>query len=709
MKRAVLAGLLIGMLALGSAQTQDQNLDTVIITSSDNYPDTYISEPASETIGAPVLITDGEQLSGSVSNTLDRVGAEEAILVGGPEVLSESVESSVSDRVNSVTRLWGTTQIGTSVEVSEYFWPESTGVTIVQYDQSSEDGYRLLSRVSGGSSNPVLISKTGTLSASVLSEVERLGATDVEVYSTNAVNVTQDLEEIGVEEVEVEEESLEQLSESEGDETDSRTVIVAATNFRHAISSSSSRGSAVLVGNQDQISSAVNAARDSSRDTVYVTGEPELAGQIAERVRNETDKQVELVTGEADEVSSNFTEKMESEWSQAQQQRLGDWRQNIRNSPGLQKSANRTLNKAEGVIDSNSSSEARQLLQDARDAYESEDYFEARENAIKAYSTARSENFRRMSPEEVAETVEEEREDLREAMDELRELGQEQAEELRNAETTEERLEIIREYREERREELEELRENRRESLEDSIEQRQRDRNTGERFRQEPGDPEDVGNSELKLEVEGNEVKARAEYTGSTAGYTSNTQFSREGSTVTFNLELESPEGAAAQVVTDYRLEKREELENGNYTVEARLRVDGDQVSTIQRQVEVPGMAEFETESADEESGSGDQQEDNVVRYTDSGFEPSEITVEQGEDVTWIDESNNPMWVASDQHPSHTQYDGTSLNQHCEDGESDTFDQCSEGEEYEYRFEKAGTWEYHNHEFAAHGGTVVVE
>lgn len=100
-----------------------------------------------------------------------------------------------------------------------------------------------------------------------------------------------------------------------------------------------------------------------------------------------------------------------------------------------------------------------------------------------------------------------------------------------------------------------------------------------------------------------------------------------------------------------------------------------------------------------------------VVYYTSSGFQPSTITVEQGETVRWINNASNGMWVGSDQHPQHTGYSGSSLREHCQDGDQNTaaFDQCSTGEQFSFTFEKTGEWGYHNHVRYSDSGTVVVE
>jgi|AntDeeMinimDraft_6_1070357.scaffolds.fasta_scaffold04936_2 plastocyanin len=113
--------------------------------------------------------------------------------------------------------------------------------------------------------------------------------------------------------------------------------------------------------------------------------------------------------------------------------------------------------------------------------------------------------------------------------------------------------------------------------------------------------------------------------------------------------------------------------------------------------------AETETEADDKE----EELPKAVVTYTDSGFSPESITVSAGQTVRFENEAKAQMWVASDVHPSHSQYDGTSLREHC-DGDGISFDQCEGGDGYSFTFGEAGEYDYHNHLRASDGASVIV-
>jgi len=100
-----------------------------------------------------------------------------------------------------------------------------------------------------------------------------------------------------------------------------------------------------------------------------------------------------------------------------------------------------------------------------------------------------------------------------------------------------------------------------------------------------------------------------------------------------------------------------------------------------------------------------------TVAYTDQGFSPKSVTIEQGQTVTWVNQSSRDMWVASGAHPTHMLYDGTSLNEHCTLNAETPFDACraqSPGASYSFTFNKEGTWKYHDHTNASQTGAVVV-
>jgi plastocyanin len=93
---------------------------------------------------------------------------------------------------------------------------------------------------------------------------------------------------------------------------------------------------------------------------------------------------------------------------------------------------------------------------------------------------------------------------------------------------------------------------------------------------------------------------------------------------------------------------------------------------------------------------------DIVIRLTEEGFEPSVLNINQGEVVTFVNETDGYAWPASDPHPTHTNYSS----------ESPGFDPelpMKVNQAWAFKFEKIGNWKYHDHLDPSVRGIVNVE
>jgi len=78
-------------------------------------------------------------------------------------------------------------------------------------------------------------------------------------------------------------------------------------------------------------------------------------------------------------------------------------------------------------------------------------------------------------------------------------------------------------------------------------------------------------------------------------------------------------------------------------------------------------------------------------------FSPAVITVKKGTTVTWTNTGSAQVWIASNPHPTHTDYPGF-----------DSKAAIGTGESYSFTFNKVGSWGYHNHLNPTVMGTVIV-
>lgn len=76
----------------------------------------------------------------------------------------------------------------------------------------------------------------------------------------------------------------------------------------------------------------------------------------------------------------------------------------------------------------------------------------------------------------------------------------------------------------------------------------------------------------------------------------------------------------------------------------------------------------------------------NIVELRDDGFYPYELTVHEGETVTFHTTRKKAFWPASDPHPAHTNYP-----------DFDSGKPIPRGTKWSFTFRSIGEWEYHNH------------
>ena len=96
-----------------------------------------------------------------------------------------------------------------------------------------------------------------------------------------------------------------------------------------------------------------------------------------------------------------------------------------------------------------------------------------------------------------------------------------------------------------------------------------------------------------------------------------------------------------------------------------------------------------------------------TVTYDARGFSPSVVTINQGEAVLFVNNSNHSMWIGSDSHPTHIGYPEKSSS----DCLGSSFDSCvniNPGSSWQFVFNSIGSWGYHNHSKVGKKGTVIV-
>lgn len=97
-----------------------------------------------------------------------------------------------------------------------------------------------------------------------------------------------------------------------------------------------------------------------------------------------------------------------------------------------------------------------------------------------------------------------------------------------------------------------------------------------------------------------------------------------------------------------------------------------------------------------------------TITYSETGFQPTEVTIKRGEAVRWVNESERAMWPAAAVHPTHSLYPEKSSD----DCLGSSFDACGDippGSGWEFTFHEGGDWRFHDHIAPSRTGVVHVK
>ena len=144
------------------------NADTAFIVNGEKFPDALAVTPLAATLKAPVLLTDGKQISPELSKRLEDMEATRVYIIGGTSAVSLACENTLKLKY-SVIRLSGKDRYETCVaiarELCRYADPD-------EYYFTCSNNYPdalAISSVAAINKNPILyIDKSGTLNDSVV-------------------------------------------------------------------------------------------------------------------------------------------------------------------------------------------------------------------------------------------------------------------------------------------------------------------------------------------------------------------------------------------------------------------------------------------------------------------------------------------------------------------------------------------------------------
>ncbi|MBC5792409.1 MAG: cell wall-binding repeat-containing protein [Nanohaloarchaea archaeon] len=279
-------------------QAQQQQVDTVIMTTTETYHDSLLAGQVAEKYGAPVLLTESEEIPETTSGTLEQLQPSNIVIVGGPAVVAPELEMQLSQNYN-VERVSGETAEETASKVAQRFWAEgSQEVNLVDDDPT------LLAGAVHFNDAPTLL-VTQNASNTTNEALEMLQPQTANIFTTGEVgNIT------GVETQEYTG-SVDQILEDARPETAGADTLVVTSreNFSYSIPAPYVPNAAVVSVDPEN---ATQTLEDVEVEEIWAIG-PEDFGQT---ISEATGMEAESFTGEPSEIASELVLRKQEEWSQ---------------------------------------------------------------------------------------------------------------------------------------------------------------------------------------------------------------------------------------------------------------------------------------------------------------------------------------------------------------------------------------------------------
>lgn len=143
--------------------------ETVVIANGYAIPDGLTATPMASYLKSPLLLVENGSIPSVTQNEIKRLGAKNAIIVGGTSVINNSVEKQLNNLgITKITRLGGATRYETSLQVAKYIDSNFYDVeNIVIANGYGEADALSIAPVSGRDNMPIILVEQNSIPTSV--------------------------------------------------------------------------------------------------------------------------------------------------------------------------------------------------------------------------------------------------------------------------------------------------------------------------------------------------------------------------------------------------------------------------------------------------------------------------------------------------------------------------------------------------------------
>ena len=163
-----------------------ESAETVIIARGNDFADALAGVPLAHALEAPILLTLTDDLSDDVLAEIERLGATQAIVLGGNAAVSENVEKELVNANISVTRAGGDDRFATAAAIAELIAPNGADEVVIANGLNFPDALSVASHAAQAGT-PILLTLKDSVPAETQEALESLGTTKTVVVGGTSV------------------------------------------------------------------------------------------------------------------------------------------------------------------------------------------------------------------------------------------------------------------------------------------------------------------------------------------------------------------------------------------------------------------------------------------------------------------------------------------------------------------------------------------
>ncbi|TGE33811.1 cell wall-binding repeat-containing protein [Desulfosporosinus sp. Sb-LF] len=161
------------------------NAPVAVLATGGNFPDALTGTVLAHKVNGPLLLTESDHLTPTVSEELKRLGTQEVYLLGGTAALNDGIEQALKDQGILPRRLAGWDQYGTAATIAGRATPSSTQAFLVNGEHFADA--LSISSYAAAQGIPILLTRSDSLPTETATALTQMGVQNVTLIGGTAV------------------------------------------------------------------------------------------------------------------------------------------------------------------------------------------------------------------------------------------------------------------------------------------------------------------------------------------------------------------------------------------------------------------------------------------------------------------------------------------------------------------------------------------